>query len=66
MFEQDSELYVLELNPRFGGGYPFSHEAGMNTIQAYLAWLAGEKLESSFNQYKADLVFSKCDRLIRI
>lgn len=66
VFEQDGELYVLELNPRFGGGYPFSHEAGMNTIQAYLAWLAGEKLESSFNQYKADLVFSKCDRLIRI
>lgn len=66
VFEQDGELYVLELNPRFGGGYPFSHEAGMNTIQAYLAWLVGEKLESSFNQYKADLVFSKCDRLIRI
>lgn len=66
VFEQNGELYVLELNPRFGGGYPFSHEAGMNTIQAYLAWLAGEKLESSFNQYKADLVFSKCDRLIRI
>lgn len=66
VFEQDGELYVLELNPRFGGGYPFSHEAGMNTIQAYLAWLAGEKLESSFNLYKADLVFSKCDRLIRI
>lgn len=66
VFEQDGELYVLELNPRFGGGYPFSHEAGMNTIQAYLAWLIGEKLESSFNQYKADLVFSKCDRLICI
>lgn len=66
VFEHNGELYVLELNPRFGGGYPFSHEAGMNTIQAYLAWLAGEKLESSFNQYKADLVFSKCDRLICI
>lgn len=66
VFEEGGELYVLELNPRFGGGYPFSHEAGMNTIQAYLAWLTGEKLESSFNQYKADLVFSKCDRLIRI
>lgn len=66
VFEHNGDLYVLELNPRFGGGYPFSHEAGMNTIQAYLAWLAGEKLELSFNQYQADLVFSKCDRLIRL
>ena len=39
VFEHEGELYVLELNPRFGGGYPFSHEAGMNTAAAYIAWL---------------------------
>lgn len=66
VFEHDGELYVLELNPRFGGGYPFSHEAGMNTIKAYLAWLAGEKLNSEYNQYKDGLTFSKCDRLISL
>ena len=66
VFEHNGELYVLELNPRFGGGYPFSHEAGMNTIQAYLAWLSNEKLDITFNQYQDGLVFSKCDRLIRI
>lgn len=66
VFEHNDELYVLELNPRFGGGYPFSHEAGMNTIQAYLSWLNGEKLDKSFSSYEANLVFSKCDRLIRI
>jgi len=31
VFIANNELYVLELNPRFGGGYPFSHEAGINT-----------------------------------
>lgn len=66
VFEHNNELYVLELNPRFGGGYPFSHEAGMNTIQAYLSWLNGEKLDKFFSSYEADLVFSKCDRLIHI
>ncbi|MFC6167587.1 ATP-grasp domain-containing protein [Acinetobacter terrestris] len=66
VFEHNDELYVLECNPRFGGGYPFSHEAGMNTIQAYLAWLSNEKLDITFNQYQDGLVFSKCDRLIRI
>lgn len=66
VFEHDGELYVLELNPRFGGGYPFSHEAGMNTAATYIAWLNGEKDVDQFNNYKAGVMFSKCDRLLRV
>src|SRR5690606_19448445 len=40
VFEFEGELYVLELNPRFGGGYPFSHEAGINTAAIYIEWLS--------------------------
>lgn len=66
VFEHDGELYVLELNPRFGGGYPFSHEAGMNTAAAYIAWLQGKNGIDEFNHYKENIMFSKCDRLLRV
>lgn len=66
VFEHEGELYVLELNPRFGGGYPFSHEAGMNTAAAYIAWLRGKKGIEQFNKYKENVMFSKCDRLLRV
>jgi len=66
VFEYQGQLYVLELNPRFGGGYPFSHEAGINTAAIYLEWLNGKYDIQKFNNYKAGIMFSKCDRLLRV
>lgn len=66
VFEVDGELYVLEMNPRFGGGYPFSHEAGANTVEAYVGWMMGERDVSKSFSYRADEMYSKCDRLMRV
>lgn len=66
VFMANNKLYVLELNPRFGGGYPFSHEAGINTAAIYIEWLKGNKNVEEFNAYKAGKVFSKCDRMLEI
>ena len=66
VFIANEKLYVLELNPRFGGGYPFSHEAGINTAAIYIEWLKGQSNVDKFNQYRAGVLFSKCDRMLEI
>lgn len=66
IMEKNGEYYVLEMNARFGGGYPFSHEGGAKGICCYYEWLKGETNTTRYLDYKAGLTFSKCDRIIKI
>lgn len=37
--------YILEMNARFGGGYPFSHIAGVNLPEAMIRWLRNQPVD---------------------
>lgn len=39
----EGEAYIIDMNARFGGGYPFTHYAGVNTLEAILRWYAKEE-----------------------
>lgn len=41
VFLVDGKPYILEMNARFGGGYPFSHVGGCNLPQAIVEWSKG-------------------------
>lgn len=40
-FLVDGRPYVLEMNARFGGGYPFSHVAGCDLPRVLVNWVSG-------------------------
>ncbi len=59
VFLVDNEPYILEMNARFGGGYPFSHIAGVNLPKALVEWCQGNevspeilKCETGITAYK--------------
>ncbi len=44
---RDGVPYVIEINARFGGGYPFGHVAGINLPKAIINWVKGEEVPLS-------------------
>jgi len=61
---ENDVAYVLEMNPRFGGGYPFSHVAGANIPAALIAWANGEQPDPDWLRINPGVEASKCDRLV--
>lgn len=47
MYLVGGKPYILEMNARFGGGYPFSHTAGCNLPKAIVDWCKGKKVDKS-------------------
>lgn len=66
MQRANGDYCVLELNPRFGGGYPFSYEAGVNMPKAIISWLKGETIDANILIPKYGKTFAKNDYLVEV
>lgn len=57
--DKNGKLYINEINPRFGGGYPHAYNCGVNFIQNIILNLKGKKIDKSLDNYKKELVMLK-------
>lgn len=58
LIETDRKMYVLEVNTRFGGGYPVSHLAGADFTGALVGVLQGRPPETIY-RYRAGVTMMK-------
>lgn len=66
ILERDGRYYVLEMNPRFGGGFPFSYEAGVNYPKVIIDMLKGRRADKNLLNWTSGRMFAKCDYLVEI
>ncbi len=59
IFSVDSEYYISEVNPRFGGGYPHAYECGCDHISLILNNIQGKTNEKKIGEYDEDIYMMK-------
>jgi len=64
VFVNEKGIFLLEMNPRFGGGYPFSHVAGANVPAAIVSWAERKEADPSWLKVREGTIAAKCDRLV--
>jgi carbamoyl-phosphate synthase large subunit len=57
-------LMLLEINPRFGGGYPCSHLCGADFPAKLIALCKGQKLTPDFGNYPEGVYMFKQDEIL--
>ena len=63
---KDGNCYILDMNARFGGGYPFSHLAGVNLPLAIVKWLEGKTVKFDILQEKYGVVCHKDIDMVKL
>lgn len=66
VFLIDDKPYILEMNARFGGGYPFSHIAGVNLPLAIINWVQEKDLSENLLSERFGVLAHKDINIIQI
>ncbi len=64
--KKTGSISVIEMNARFGGGYPFSHFAGADVPRAIVCWLLGKAAEEELFKVKYGMSAQKDIRITGI
>ena len=52
-------IYFIDLNPRFGGGYPATHAIGVNLIEVLLQLCDQQEVKPCFHNYEENILVMK-------
>ena len=54
-----NKIFILDFNPRFGGGYPLTHLSGFNYIEYLIESTKDKKYKFKYKNNKNNLILSK-------
>lgn len=60
----DGDVFINEINPRFGGGHPHAYGCGVNFMKLILNNLEGRTNDPVFNNYKEGVMMLKYNGLL--
>ena len=64
LFIVDGKYYISEINPRFGGGYPFAFECGVNFPRLIINNLNGNVNPQHIGNYEANIFMMKHETVL--
>ena len=64
LIKHGNEYVVLEMNPRFGGGYPLAHAVCADFPKKIIGLINGDLVETDFRRYPDNIVMMKQDEIV--
>jgi carbamoyl-phosphate synthase large subunit len=58
-FQTENGLYMTEINPRFGGGFPLAYRAGATYPEFIIELISGKILKPDFGNYRKNLIMTR-------
>ncbi|WP_087973275.1 ATP-grasp domain-containing protein [Oceanobacillus rekensis] len=66
VYYDGTNYYVIDINPRFGGGYAFTHQAGADVPAAIIALTAGKEVNENWLKQDPDIELARHDVVVHI